>query len=158
MNYNETYLNNLKIEKKKRTIILLITIGISIGILLFMFLTVKYEQEILIKVLSCVLLTCVGWVSICEILFNLIPLKRNIEHISLILRSNLEVVICQVIEIGKKSTISKEIKGYEIVCMIEDKKRRFYFNDSMGSITFKKYDHMRLAIKNNFVVGFEVIS
>lgn len=157
MIYNKEYLNSLQKERKYHLILLSILIFVTIGILIVLFLSATYNKEVLIKVVSSTLLTLTGWISIFEVCFKLRPLKRNIEHLSLTLRSNLEIVLCAIVQIGKLTTISKEIKGYEILCNLDGNMLRLYFHFGLGNITFNEGDMVRLSIKNNFITGFEVM-
>jgi hypothetical protein len=157
MKYNAEYLNALKKQKKVQLITLLISILLSLILLLIMFLTVTYKEESLIKTLSCILLTFIGWFAIYEIIFIIIPLKRKIEHLSLVLRSNLGNFYCDILDISKLKTITTSIKGYEIFCLIEGTKLRFYFHSDLGKVNFSIGDYVHLKVKNNFIVEYEVM-
>lgn len=158
MKYSEDYLNLLKQKRMKRIFILLAAVCFSGAFLLVLVLSATYTKEIITKIIACMNLTLIGWVCIYQILFHLYPLNKQIQHLDLTMRSNQELMIGTIVTIGKLKTITKEIKGYEIECLVDSSMFKFYLQKGMGEVEFKKGDKVKLDVKNNFITEYEVIA
>ena len=157
--YQENYLNELIIRKKKSILFLIIDIllgtGINVGLL---FLSNENNQILMIFLLSIIYIPFI-WFSIYLIIEGIIFNHKKYEFMNKILSSDNQQIKGEIIDISKITTINKAIRCYEINVLLENDKRQiFYLDENVKEIPFSKEDIVNLNIKNNYIVGYEVFN
>ena len=152
--YNKEYVATLKKRMKKNCFILSIVASLCIleGIIAC-FLIDKFDVEVLSYVTK-VTFILGGWICIYYIFALIFPDKRKYKHICMLLRMEFQELQGEVINVGPKFTVAKDIIAQKIFVKKEKEESVAYWNVEFGEIPFESGQNIRLCISNRFVISY----
>ena len=149
--YSEEHI--LELEKHKKSILLfsifeIVSVFIFVGI---SFIFVSLENKIIFKIMDSIILSLGSVIFVYTLLVCYFPCVHLIDHIDEITYSNSEIKECELYEIVKEKTYSKDIVVIEIKVNIDGNIKNIYLNKNFTTLDFSVGKKYKILISNNFI-------
>lgn len=150
--YSEQTINNLKRKKSKILCISWIILGFSLVLFTILCFFVNDENGVLIKIIDSITLSICISCFIFLILNFVNPLKREIRHLDVVLKSPIDEFDCKVVDTGKVETIEKDIYAKSVLIKENERQLSLFCNVKVSDFQINKGKHLRLLVANNYII------
>lgn len=95
-----------------------------------------------------------GWICIYYIFALILPNKRKLRHMCMLLRMEFQELQGDVVKIDSEHTVSKDIIAKKLTIKNDGEESVAYWNVDFGSPPFVEGQHIKLCVSNRFVISY----
>lgn len=152
--YNKEYVERLEKRNRRNYLILFVIAGICVleG-LVSCFLVGKCDVKPLSDVTKLTFILG-GWVCIYYLFANILPERRKYRHLGMLLRMEFQELQGEVIDVGQKFTVVKDVTAYKILVRNDENDVVLYWNVDFGEPPFLKGQQVNFCVSNRFIISY----